>query len=196
MKIFNRPWLMPILWVASTFCAAEPFPGSENGMTKPPDTRCIMTVGSPLIDYGVMSRWQLQDIPGGNVSPGIRSTTVSVVCPHSRTIKLLVQGDANETGHLRYGERGHTLFHLSDVQLDGKPADLRSVMPDGMLEDAVSEPLPLTSGQRLVTLVNGQVTQGKTLTARLQIQPVLSEEDARASSLQRSASGLTLMLVD
>ncbi|WP_168395197.1 fimbrial protein [Erwinia amylovora] len=195
MRICHRAW-MPVLLFVSGVCAAEPLPGSGNGMTEPPENRCTITVGSPLIDYGVMSRWQLQDIAGGNVSPGIRSTTVSVLCPHDRKIKLLLQGAANGTGHLRYGERGHILFRLSDVRLDGKPAELRSVSPDGIPEDASSEPQPLISGQQLVTLVQGRVTEGKTLTARLEIQPVLREKDARPGNLQRSAASLMLTLVD
>lgn len=187
MRIFYGAWLLPLLMAA-------PCSGLDNGA--PPDTRCTMSVSSPFVDYGLMSRWQLLDLPGRRVTPGIRSTLLSVVCPHTRIIKLRVQGEINASGSLRYGEHGYTLFRLLDVQLDGNAGELRPLSPDGGLEDAAGEALPLTPEQRLVTLVRGQVAAGKTLTARLEIRPVLREEDARVSSIQRSESRLTLTLVD
>lgn len=198
MRICNRTWIFPLLMVVSDLSAAEPNHGIDNPFTPQqiPDTRCTISVSNPFVDYGVMSRWQMQDLPNRQVTPGLRSTMVNVVCPHPRPIKLLVQGEVNETGHLRYGENGYTRFRLLDIQLDGNAAELRPLSPDGALAEAASEALPLASGQRLITVSSGRVIEGKTLTARLEVQPILGEENARVSSMRRSESQLTLTLID
>lgn len=198
MRIDNRTWILPLLMVVSGLSATEPDHGIDNSFTPPqmPDTHCTISVSNPFVDYGMMSRWQLQDLPNRQVTPGMRSTMVNVVCPYSKPIKLLVQGEVNDTGHLRYGERGFTRFRLLDVQLDGNAAELRTLSPDGALAEAASEALPLVSGQRLVTVSSGRMVEGKMLTARLEIQPVLGEEEARVGSMRRSESQLTLTLID
>lgn len=198
MRICNRTWILPLLMVVSDPSAAEPDHGIDNPFTsqRMPDAHCTISVSNPFVDYGVMSRWQMQDLPNRQVTPGMRSTMVNVVCPQSRSIKLLVQGEVSETGHLRYGERGYTRFRLLDVQLDGNAAELRPLSPDGALAEAASEALPLTSGQRLIAVSSGRVVEGKMLTARLEIQPILGEEEARVSSMHRSESQLTLTLMD
>lgn len=193
MKIFNGTWVLPLLTIASGLSAAEPGLGTPQQV---PDNRCTLSVSSPFVDYGVMSRWQLQDLPNGQVTPGTRSTMLNVVCPHPRPIKLLVQGEANETGHLRYGEHGHTEFRLLNVMLDGNAVELRPLSPDGSLAEANGEALPLSVNQQLVAVSAGQVAKGKMLSARLEIQPVLGEDNVRVSSTQRSGSQLILTLID
>lgn len=193
MKIFNGTWVLPLLTIASGLSAAEPGLGTPPQV---PDGRCTISVSSPFVDYGVMSRWQLQDRPNGQVTPGIRSTMVNVVCPDPRAIKLLVQGEVNETGHLRYGEHGYTEFRLLNAMLDGNAVELRPQLPDGSPAEATAEALPLAVNQQLVTVSAGQVVKGKMLSARLEIQPVLGEDDVRVSSTQRSGSQLTLTLID
>ncbi|WP_286175316.1 fimbrial protein [Enterobacter sp. Cy-643] len=161
----------------------------------PPDTRCRLSVSNPLIDYGVMSRWQLEDIGAGRVSPGTRSLTISVVCPYSRTMILQVEGEGREGG-LRYGEHGTTRLRLLDAQLDGNAVELHSVTPDGVITESDRHRLALNAGQRLAPVMQGRLAEGKILTARLEIQPVLAEGDARVSSRQRSETTLTLTLDD
>lgn len=143
-----------------------------------------------------MSRWQLQDIPGGSTTPGTLSLTLSVVCPYTRTMKLLVQGEGSEQGGLRYGERGVTQFRLLDAQLDGNAVELRALTSAGALMDTSGQAVSLTAGQQLALVVQGRLAEGKTLTARLEIQPVLAEGEVRASSRQHSESMLTLTLVN
>ncbi|CCG87340.1 hypothetical protein [Erwinia piriflorinigrans] len=198
MRVFYRTWILPLLMAISHPSTAEPNHGIDNLFTpqRMPDAHCTISVSNPFVDYGVMSRWQMQDLPNRQVTPGIRSTMVNVVCPHSRPIKLLVQGEVNETGHLRYGDRGYTRFRLLDVELDGNAAELRPLSPDGALAEAASEALALASGQRLIAVSSGRVIEGKMLTARLEIQPTLGEENARVSSMHRSESQLTLTLID
>lgn len=199
MNVFCGRWLLVLLMGVTGANAADPI--TPSGLettpmpTLPPDTRCRLSVSNPVVDYGMMSRWQLEDIGVGSVSPGTRSLTISVVCPYSRTMSLRVEGEASEGG-LRYGEHGTTHLHLLDAQLDGNAVELRSVTPAGVITDSGGYRLALNAGQRLAPVIQGRLAEGKTLTARLEIQPVLAEGDAHVSSRQRSETMLTLTLDD
>lgn len=198
MNVFCGLWLLFLLMGVTGVSAAAPImpsgPDANPMPTLPPDTRCNLSVSHPVVDYGIMSRWQLEDVAGGNVSPGTRSLTVSVICPYTRTMKLRVEGENSEQGGLRYGERGTTHLRLLDAQLDGKAVELRAVTPDGDLTENGGQALTLNAGQRLAPVIQGKLAEGKMLTARLEIQPVLAEGDARVSSQQRSETMLTLTL--
>lgn len=197
MNMFWMRWLLALLMGVTGASAADPIipPGLEASPmpTLPPDTRCRLSVSNPVVDYGLMSRWQLEDIGAGRVSPGTRSLTVSVVCPYSRTMSLRVEGEDREGG-LRYGKHGTT--RLLDAQLDGNAVELRTVTPAGVITENGGQRLALNAGQRLAPVMQGRLAEGKTLTARLEIQPVLAEDDARVSSRQHSETMLTLTLDD
>lgn len=200
MRIFCKRWPLALL-IGITFASSANTPaplgiGGSMVPELPPDTRCTMSVSNPVVDYGLMSRGQLQELPGGNVTPGSRSLTLSVVCPYSRIIKLLVQGEGREHDELRYGKRGVTKFRLSDVQLDGHPVELQTLSLTGEPTSAASLTTPLLVGQQWVPIKLGRFAEGKTLTARLDIQPIIPETEARVSSPQRSESMLTLRLLN
>ncbi|KHN51566.1 DUF1120 domain-containing protein [Pectobacterium fontis] len=161
-----------------------------------PDTRCNLSVSNPVVDYGIMSRWQLQDLARGSVSPGMRSLMFNAVCPYTRTIKLLVQGEGGERGDLRYGEHGVTRLRLMDVQLDGHAVELRTLTSTGELKNGGSHAMMLTPGTQLIPVLDGRPVRGKALTARLEIQPILAESEAQVSSPLRSESMLTFSLIN
>ncbi|PYY90762.1 fimbrial protein [Pseudomonas sp. TKO26] len=174
-----------------------PLPGEQGQVPSPlpSDPRCTMTISHPVVDFGVMSRGQLQEIPGQGLSPGIRSLSLSVVCPYARAIKLLVQGDGREQGGMRYGKDGFTRFRLLDVQVDGHAQELRASTPEGAIAGS-GQGLVLIAGQQLAPVARDQWVEGRTLTARLEIQPVLSPAQTRVSHWERSESTLTLTLVN
>lgn len=195
MNAFCVRWLLVLLMGVTGGSAGITPLGSEVS-EMPPDTRCSLSVSNPVVDYGVMSRWQLEEVASGSVSPGTRSLTLSVVCPYTRVMKLRVQGEGSEQGGLRYGERGATRLRLLDAQLDGNAVGLRVLTPAGVIRESGGQTVALNAGQQLAPIVQGRLAEGKTLTARLEIQPVLAEEDARPSSRQRSETMLTLTLVN
>lgn len=139
MNMFWRRWLLALLMGVTGGSAADPImpPGLEASPmpTLPPDTRCRLSVSNPVINYGMMSRWQVEDIGAGRVSPGTRSLTVSVVCPYSRTMSLRVEGE-NREGGLRYGEHGTTRLRLLDAQLDGNAVEVRTVTSAGVITES------------------------------------------------------------
>lgn len=83
-----------------------------------------------------------------------------------------------------------------DAQLDGNAVELHTVTPAGIITESGRQRLALNAGKRLAPEMQGRLAEGKTLTVRLEIQPVLSEGDARVSSRQRSETMLTLTLDD
>lgn len=197
MNMFCGRWLLALLMGVTSASAAELIPPPEledSPMpTLPADTRCSLSVNNPVVDYGIMSRWQLEDMGTGSVSPGTRSLTVSVVCPYARTMSLRVEGEGSEGG-LRYGEHGSTRLRLLNAQLDGNGVELRTVTPAGVITESGGYRLALNAGQRLAPVMHERLVEGKTLTARLEIQPVLTEGDARVSSRQHSETIVTLIL--
>jgi len=200
MKVFYGRWLLALLISVTGTSVAGLIapPGQETLATPllPPDTRCSMSVSNPVVDYGMMSRWQLEDAGAGSVSPGMRLLTVSVACPYSRTMSLRLEGESSEQGGLRYGEHGTTHLRLLDVQLDGNAAALRKITPGGVITENGGHVQELNVGQRLVPVMQGRPVKGKILTAQLEIRPVLAEEDVHVNSRQHSETMLTLILDD
>ncbi|CAI0828775.1 fimbrial protein [Serratia marcescens] len=197
MNVFCGRWLLALLMGVTGVSAADPMPpGLESSPmpTLPLDTHCSLLVSNPVVDYGMMSRWQMEDMEAGNVSPGTRSLMVSVVCPYSRTMRLRVEGEGSELGGLRYGERGATRLRLLDAQLDGNAVELRTITPADVITESGGHILALNTGQRLAPVIQGRLAEGKALTVRLEIQPVLAEGDARVGSQQRSETMFTLTL--
>ncbi|ECM4408805.1 hypothetical protein RU30_25640 [Salmonella enterica subsp. enterica serovar Give] len=118
-----------------------------------------------------------------------------MVCPYSRTMSLRVEGEGREGG-LRYGEHGTTRLRLLDAQVDGNAVELRTVTPGGIITESGGYMQALNVGQRLAPVIRGRLAEGRTLTVRLEIQPVLQEVEARVSSRRRSETMLTLILDD
>lgn len=190
--------LLPVLLmgITGTSIAAPVPPGQETRPMPvlPQDTHCRLSVSNPVVDYGILSRWQLEDIGAGNMSPGTRSLTLSVFCPHPRSMILRVEDRG--LGGFRYGERGIIRFHLRDAQLDGNKVELRTITPGGVIPESGGHMLALNAGQQLAPVIQGTLTEGRTLTARLDIQPVLAEGDTRVGNRQHSEMILTLTLDD
>lgn len=200
MNMFCGRWMLALLAGVTFSSAADLIPHPDTmGSVVPErrtDNRCHLSVSNPVVDYGIMSRWQLQDAAKGTVSPGMRSPMLSVVCPYTRTMKLLVQGKGSEQGELRYGEHGVTRLRLMDVQLDGNAVELRVLTPTGEVTNNGGRAVILSPGMQLVPVLEGKLAAGKSLTARVEIQPILTESEAQVSSPQQSESILTFTLIN
>jgi len=171
--------------------------GPNIGTILPSDMRCHLSASAAVIDYGSHSRWQLQDVGGGQqVSPGKRMLMVSVVCPYSQTMRVMLRGDRASNGNLRYGDRGNVTMRLLDAQLDGQNIPVATTTADGRVSGAAETSMSLQPGNGIVAMHNGQPAKGKTFTARIQLEPVMPESDARISARQITESSLDLDLMD
>ncbi|MFJ2993402.1 hypothetical protein [Pandoraea sp. NPDC087047] len=111
-------------------------------------------------------------------------------------MKLLVEGEGGAQGGLRYGERGLTHLRLLNAQLDGNAVELRALTQAGTLAKHSGQAIALNAGQQVALVVQGRLAEGKTLTAQLEVKPVLTEESARVSRRRRSESMFRLTLLD
>ncbi|RMT64915.1 hypothetical protein ALP29_200417 [Pseudomonas syringae pv. avii] len=164
----------------------------------PIDTRCSLTAGGGVVDYGTLSRWQLQDAQTGhnNVTFGKRTLTINVACPFSQIMRLTVRGERSIRGDFRYGNRGSMIVRLFDAQIDGESVQIASNTPDGIIKGAVGDSVLLRPSESFSAISNGQLAKGKTFTARLEIDPTLPEADARVSAHEVNEANLTIELMN
>lgn len=187
-------WMTLLLLMLTNFSAGavsawqELSPDIPLGL--PVDSRCTLSVSASVIDYGNQSRWQLQDAASGQVTPGKRTLMLSVVCPYTQPFKLALRSD------LRYGAQGKINVSLSQAQLDGQSIQLASTTMNGILDGSPDESLRLQSGSRFAAVQNGRLATGKSLTLRMEIEPLLAESDTHVSAHQSNEATLTLELID
>lgn len=166
--------------------------------TLPMDTRCSLSLGGDVVDYGDQSRGQLQDALAGrnSVTFGKRELMLSVACPYTQNMRIALRGVRNERGSLRYGNGGSLTVRLFGAQMDGRRVLVASANPAGVPNGAATDSLLLRPGESFAPIVNGQLAQGKTLTVRLEVEPTLPEAEARVSIRQVYESNFRLELLD
>ncbi|EJL85159.1 hypothetical protein [Pantoea sp. GM01] len=162
----------------------------------PVDSRCTLSLGAPVIDYGTQSRWQMQDAAGINsVTPGKRRLTLNVICPYSQTMRLKLNGERAANGDLRYGRQGSMTVRLLSADLDGQAVGVARLV-SGELVDVHNESiLKLQPGNSIGAMAHGTLARGKKFTAYLEIEPVLPEASARVTARESSQSSLSLELL-
>lgn len=170
---------------------------SEFNPSLPTERRCIISASERDIDFGLQSRGQLQEINGGRrLSPGKRNVMINVVCPFAQTMVIAIQGDRAASGNLRYGDGGDVILRLLEVSMDGQHVQMVQTSAKGdSIENSSSEML-LQPGQYLAATRNGQLLTGKTLNARIEIEPMVPEGDARVTQPQTTQSQLSLELIE
>lgn len=167
-------------------------------LSQPVDTRCALTTGSGIIDYGTLSRGQLITVPGDNklVTPGIRTLALSVMCPYSRTMRLSLRGEHASNGDVLYGSHGSIHLILRDAQMDGQMVQMTAATSAGVLNGAPASNLSLQPGQSMVATLNGLPVKGKTLTVSMDVEARMTDADTRVTAQQVSTSTLILDLMN
>lgn len=162
----------------------------------PADHQCHTSAGTAVIDYGNQSRWQMQELGGQKVTPGKRTLQLNIVCPYTQPLRMRLRGEQASNGDLRYGERGSIMLQIYDVRLDDRPLPIALASQDGALLGPAAPSLMLRPGNDFSPVSNGQAAQGKRLTARIDITPVLEESDARSAVRRSSDAKFSLELAD
>ena len=174
--------------------APQPDHFGAGGM--PQDRRCTINVSSQDVDFGTLSRWQMQETGRGNtVSPGQRTLALSVSCPYSQPLHIMVQGEPAGDGNLRYGHAGSLQLDIHDAQVDGQPVQLIPVSRDRIRKGGEQAGLRLGPGSGVAASRNGSLVSGKTFTARLEVRPQLPERETRVTARQQSETRLTLEIL-
>ena len=162
------------------------------------DTRCQLTSSNSNVDYGPQSRWQMQDVEGRSqsVTPGKRQLSVSVVCPFTHEMRLKVMGSGNAHGGFRFGENGEVQVRVIGAQLDGEEVQIAPANPAGTPIGSPQSSLTLSPNETFSAVSGNQPAQGKAFNVRLEIQPVLTDKDARVSSRQANDASLSFEFID
>ncbi|WP_277761042.1 DUF1120 domain-containing protein [Pseudomonas sp. A34-9] len=166
--------------------------------TLPIDSRCSLTVGGGVVDYGTLSRWQLQDAQIGqnNVTFGKRTLTLNVACPYTQSMRLMLRGERSAREDFRYGNRGSMIVRLFDAQIDGRSVLIARATSDGVINGDAGDSALLRPGESFAAISSGQLAQGKTFTARLEIEPTLPKSDAQVSTYEVNEANLTIELMN
>lgn len=192
-------FLIPLILLAFSTCegATSVAPFEAGNVPVPNSEQCNVSLSSGTVDYGSQSFWQMQSVAGNgqSVSPGKRQLVLNVQCPYSQSIRLAARGDRHPNGNFRYGPQGYLKANLVDASLDGQAVQLVQTTPDGVARTSPESNMALQPDQTFAPAINGRVAKGKVFTARLEIEPVIPESDARVSSRSSSESMLTLELV-
>lgn len=180
----------PLVAAVSPLTEIEPPP--------PADTRCSLSLGSEVVDYGSQTRGQLQDASsGGNaLTLGKRTLTLSVMCPYTQPLRLALRGDRATNGKLRYGERGSMIVRLFDMQRDGETVQITPVTPSGEMTGSAADSQQLQPDHIVAATLGGQPVKGKVFSARLEIEPVIPNDEAKVSASTTKEALLMLELVD
>jgi len=196
MKVLEAIGLGLLVMLAATGMAASEIHPATTEPALPADTRCSISTGSPVVDYGTQARGQLQN--AGNrqtLTLGKRTVVLSVGCPYSQSMRLALRGAQAPNGDLLYGDRGSVKILVQDAQIDGQAVQLTKTTADGVL-DGVAEPiLQLQPGKSFAATLNGHFVQGKSFSAQIEIEPIFPVDAFRASSRQTSESLMTWELL-
>lgn len=197
MKIFAVPLLLGLSLVQYAAADSSLNVGHKIPPLPPMDSRCSLSIGQNVIDYGAQSRWQLQDAAIGrnSVTFGKRTLMLSVVCPFTQSMRLMLRAERAARGGVRYGSQGSMTVRLLDAQMDGQAVQVANTSIKGVIKDTLAESQRLSPGETYAPIANGQLTKGKVFTARIEIEPMLPEAEARVSTRQASEAHFALDLL-
>ncbi|WP_202743789.1 hypothetical protein [Acinetobacter calcoaceticus] len=160
----------------------------------PIENLCEVNVSNAHIDFGAKTVGQLQPIAGEQKrSLGKRSFRLNVVCPFTQEMRVVLRSGRSTNGQLPFGEGGSITLRISNAELDAKPMQL-SLIKDGMHKKTASDSVFLRPDFGVMATDGGNVIKGKTFSAQLEVEPVLSEKELPVSQ-RKIETNFTLELV-
>lgn len=181
---------------ASARQSVEPVLTGRQQNVQPVDNRCTVSVSNGTIDYGTQSRWQLQESSevSQGLTPGKRQVMVNVACPYTQEMRLTVHGEPNRRGAFRYGDNGRMHVKIVSAQLDNQPVPIALSTTEGLLLENPTENREIEPEQTFVPVIKGKSAQGKILSFRLDLEPLITDSEARVSSQQISEANISVEL--
>lgn len=188
--------IMLLLLLSGTATAAVE---SGFGDAEPPmqtdRSRCVISAGGSMVDYGVMSRWQLQETGrGGELTPGVRTIPVTVACAFTQDFRLRIAGHSSMAGQVRYGNSAWLKLRVSNLRVDGRSTGIVVTSPDEGAREVASGSSAVSDGSLFSPFSDGQRVTGRTVTFDLKLEPRLSEQDSRVGAPTESEAGLRITL--
>lgn len=189
-------FILALLLVCTTATAAmEPgFSGGEPLM-QADRSHCVISAGGRMVDYGVMSRWQLQETGrGAELTPGVRTLPVTVACAYTQEFRLRMVGNSNLAGQVRYGNSGWLKMRVNNLRVDGRATGIVVSSPNESAREVASGSAAVSDGSLFSPYSEGQRVTGRTVTFNLILEPRLSERDSRVGAPTESEAGLRITL--
>ncbi|PIF78761.1 hypothetical protein CLU95_5959 [Variovorax sp. 54] len=145
---------------------------------------CDAQLSESLVDYGRMTRAQLQERQPdpARASLGKRRVTLTAVCAERTAMELSFQGAAADDTGFRFATNDRFTLRMLDAQLDGKPVRLAAPQVDatGLAPSPVLRP-----GDRMSPVDGAGLAQGQRLTVQLEIEPFVGAAATRVAGESR-----------
>lgn len=163
-------------------------------MPPPSQPRCQISSTASEIDFGTMTRGKLQEATRGSFTFGKRTLSLNVACQSAQDIRFVLQGDVGASGELNFGNGGRLDVALVSVQLDGHTAYLSTSKGESEAYATVSG--LLKAGDTYVVTDGSRRLKGRSLTIQVQVSPIVTERNARATSLTVNQGRISVLLLD
>jgi hypothetical protein len=161
----------------------------------PIEKRCEVNVSTPEIDYGIRTSGQLERLTDGKkLTFGKRYLTLNIFCPFNQVMRVVLRSNRDHEGQFQFGGNSSMRLRVLDAELDGKATQL-TLIKDGIQKKSASESLELRPDFGMMATRNGEAIKGKIFSARLEVEPVLSEQDTHVSRRQVAEAHVTLELL-
>lgn len=158
-------------------------------------SRCVISAGGSTVNYGVMSRWQLQETyRGGELTPGIRTLPVTVACAFTQDFRMRIAGNSSTAGEVRYGNNGWLKLRVNNLRVDGRATGMVVTSPAEGAREAASGSATVSDGSVFSPCSDGQKVTGRTVTFDLIVEPRLSGRDTRVGAPTTSEAGIRITL--
>lgn len=146
--------------------------------------RCDAQLGESLVDYGRMTRAQLQERQPdpARTSLGKRRVTLTAVCTERTAMVVSFQGAAADDTGFRFANNDRFTLKILDAQLDGKPVRLAAAQAD---TTGVAPSSFLRPGDRMSPVDGAGLAQGQRLTVQLEIEPFVGAAATRVAAETR-----------
>lgn len=163
-------------------------------MPPPSQPRCQISSTTSEIDFGTMTRGKLQEAKRGSFTFGKRTLSLNVACQSPQDMRFVLQGDVGVSGELNFGDGGRLDVTLVSVQLDGHTAYLSTFKGEGNGYAAVSG--LLKAGDTYLVTDGSRALKGRSLTIQMEVSPIVTEQNARTTSLTINQGRISFLLLE
>lgn len=152
-------------------------------VTVPPaGPRCEVVLGASAIDYGAVTRYQLEGHGStGELSFGKRRMVLHVTCSTPLLPGLVFRGPSSASNYL-FGTAGKVTLTLSEPQLDGRPVQLGNATMVGEMPARVASSARLMPGQVIVPVLDGRPARGTRWSAIVDVEPVVPRDSSQVAT--------------
>lgn len=134
-----------------------------------------MTLSTPQVDYGRLSRATMVAAASGELLLPLRTVTLNVACAEPGDMTLFFHAASADSREFLFTQHGRLALRLRDGVLDGETVELAQVDGKGGTPVQKGASLPWTPGRGLAPVKDGKVAAGRMFTAQMDIEARVEE---------------------